>query len=285
MRRKRSMVVGVLCGAACALCVGAYVLQVDEQAEAVRAEALERYGGDQIEVCVAKRDIAPGETLTEGAVETKMWVAALLPEGAVTKRDEAVGKVVGTSVLKGEVILAKRFDAQTASLDVPQGSAAVSVPAREVQAVGGALRAGMRTDVYAIGANTAERILAQANVLATSATEAAGSGSSGAVTWVTLAVAPEKVQEVIAAAENLELYFVLPAEEGAAETETIDPESLRSRALEQGAAEKAEEAGGDAAPQGTALREGDGVTEGTAMKSGEASAVDGEQGKATSWIR
>ncbi len=279
------MVVGVLCGVACALCVGAYVLQVDEQAEAVRAEALERYGGDQIEVCVAKRDIAPGETLTEGAVETKMWVAALLPEGAVTKRDEAVGKVVGTSVLKGEVILAKRFDAQTASLDVPQGSAAVSVPAREVQAVGGALRAGMKTDVYAIGASTAERILAQANVLATSATEAAGSGSSGAVTWVTLAVAPEKVQEVIAAAENLELYFVLPAEGGAAETEAIDPESLRSRALEQGAAEKAEEAGGDAAPQGTTLQEGDGATEGTAMKSGEASAVDGEQGEATSWIR
>lgn len=252
MKRKKSLAVGILCGVACAACVGAYVMQVDDQAQAVRAEALERYGGEQIEVCVAKRDIAPGETLAESAVETKMWVAALLPEGAVTDRAQAVGKTTGTSILKGEVILTKRFAAQTASLDVPEGMVAVSVPARDVQAIGGALAAGMKADVYAIGSSSADRILTQAAVLATSATEADGSNGTADITWVTLAVAPAHVQEVISAAENLELYFVLPADSGTStqdsagskddpandasdsESVSIDPEKLRARVLSQG---------------------------------------------------
>lgn len=214
MKRKRSIVIGLACGVLCAVCVMAYVTQVDEQAAAVRAEALARYGGEQIEVCVAKRDIAAGETISDSAIETKMWVAALLPEGAVTDRNEVVGKAVGTSVLKGEVLLSRRFDARTSAIEVPQGYTAVSVPAREVQAIGGALAAGMKTDVYAIGATSAERILTQATVLATSASDAGTGSSSASITWVTLAVAPQKVQEVIAAAENLDLYFVLPAEAG-----------------------------------------------------------------------
>ena len=44
-----------------------------------RADALARYGGDQVEVCVAKRDIAAGETVDSGAIETRLWVADLLP--------------------------------------------------------------------------------------------------------------------------------------------------------------------------------------------------------------
>lgn len=222
MKRKRSITIGLVCGVLCAACVAAYVMQVDEQAAAVRAEALVRYGGEQIEVCVAKRDIAAGETIADSAVETKMWVAALLPEGAITDRGSAVGKTVGTSILKGEVLSERRFDAQTNPIEVPQGFTAVSVPAREVQAIGGALTPGMKTDVYAIGASSAECILAQATVLATS-TSVAGTGtSSAAITWVTLAVAPQKVQEVIAAAENLDLYFVLPAETQSTSAKTTE---------------------------------------------------------------
>ena len=40
-----------------------------------------------------------------------------------------------------------------AALDVPAGLSAVSVPARGVQAVGGALRPGMRVDLYAVGSH------------------------------------------------------------------------------------------------------------------------------------
>lgn len=283
MKRKRSMVLGVLCGIACALCVGLYLMQVSERADAVRAEALERYGGEQIEVCVAKRDIAPGETLTDGAIETKMWVAALLPEGAVTDPGEVTGKVAATSVLAGEVILAQRFDAKGASLEVPSGFAAVSVPAREVQAIGGALVAGMKTDVYAIGPSTAERILVRASVLATSAGEGTSGMGSAAITWVTLAVAPEKVQEVIAAAENLELYFVLPSQDE--QEGSVDPEALRSRVLDQkpAAGEESRSASAASADEGS-QREGASEALGSTRESGAVTA-DSDQGRGTSWIR
>ena len=48
------------CGLCCALCVALYLASVRGEVDAARAEALERYGGDQVEVCVAKRDMAAG---------------------------------------------------------------------------------------------------------------------------------------------------------------------------------------------------------------------------------
>lgn len=210
MRRSKSLVVGAICGLCCMVCVGLYVAQVDEQAAAVRAEALARYGGDQIEVCVARRDIAAGETLDEASVETKMWVAALLPEGAVTSLSDVAGRQVGSSIIKGEVLSDKRFEATASALEVPDGLTAVSVPARDVQAVGGALAAGMRADVYAIGPSSTSKLATKALIVDTSAAEKGLASSGSSVSWVTLAVPPSIVEELVSAAQNLELYFVLP---------------------------------------------------------------------------
>ncbi len=212
MKRSRSLAVGIACAAGCAICMGAFLVQVSDRAEAARAEALARYGGDQLEVCVARRDIAPGETIDEGAVAMGLWVADLLPDGVVTVREEAVGKQASAAILKGEALTVRRIGAgQALTLDIPEGLAAVSVPAREVQAVGGALQAGMRADVYATGASATELIVPRALVVATS-TDTSGALASGAVEWVTLAVAPAAVQELVAAAQNLEIYFVLPTD-------------------------------------------------------------------------
>ena len=58
MKRSRTTIIGIACGLACAACVFAYAQGVRGEADAARAEALARYGGEQLEVCVAKRDIA-----------------------------------------------------------------------------------------------------------------------------------------------------------------------------------------------------------------------------------
>ena len=195
MKRSRSLAMGIACAAGCAICTGAFLVQVSDQAEAARAEALARYGGDQLEVCVARRDIAPGETIDEGAVTMGMWVADLLPDGVVTARGEVVGKQASAAILKGEALTVRRIGAGlTPTLDIPEGLAAVSVPAREVQAVG-----------------ATELIVPRALVVATS-TDTSGALASGAVEWVTLAVAPSAVQELVSAAQSLEIYFVLPTD-------------------------------------------------------------------------
>lgn len=214
-KRDRSIAIGLACGLACALCVGLYVTQVDENAAEAQAEMLAKYGGDQIDVCVAKRDILAGETILDGDVETRTWIATLLPANAVLDKKEAVGKQVGSSILAGEVISSARFGFDSAEIDVPAGLVAVSVPTREVQAVGGALAPGMTTDVYAVGPSSTSRLAASVQVLATSMTPESSSGSASA--WVTLAVKPAIVQELVTASENLQIYFALPSAQSGAQ--------------------------------------------------------------------
>lgn len=210
MRVTKRTVAGIACALCCALCVGLYLVQAAGQVEQARAEALARYGGEQVEVCVATRNLAAGEVVGPGDVATKLWVADLLPEGAVTDSAQIVGCRLGSAIYKGEVVCARRTEVAANELSVPHGMAALSVPARSVQAVGGSVEPGMVVDVYATGPASTTRLVRSALVLATSA----GSGENAAVSnteWVTLAVKPQQVQELVAAAQNLELYFVLPA--------------------------------------------------------------------------
>lgn len=209
--KSKDLIVGCTCGVLCALCVGFYVMSVDAEAKAAEAEMLSKYGGDQVQVCVARRDIAAGQTIAEGDVEERTWVASLLPADAVMSRQDAVGKQLGSTILAGEVISSARFGFDSSSVDVPDGMYAVSVPAREVQAVGGALSPGSTVDVYAIGGTSTVRIAPSVLVLATSTSQ--DSRNSGADAWVTLAVDPALVQEVVQAAEGQTLYFALPGKD------------------------------------------------------------------------
>lgn len=231
-KRDRSIAIGLGCGLACALCVGLYVTHVDENAAAAQAEMLAKYGGDQIEVCVAKRDILAGETVLDGDVETRTWIATLLPANAVVDKKEAVGKQVGSSILAGEVISSSRFGFDSAEIEVPSGYVAVSVPAREVQAVGGALAPGMATDVYAVGPSSTTRLAASVQVLATSMAPEASSSSASA--WVTLAVKPMIVQELVTASENLQIYFTLPSTQGDGPADETDEAGKSNKADEEG---------------------------------------------------
>ena len=209
MKRSRTTIVGIACGLACAACVFVYMQGVRGEADAARAEALARYGGEQLEVCVAKRDIAAGETVDAGAVQTRMWVADLLPAEAFRSADDVVGKKASSTILAGEVLSGQRFRDAGSRLDVPGGLTALSVPAKDVQAVGGAIAAGSQVDIYATGGTSTDVLASDVLVLATSA--GSRESSDAKVSWITVAVKAESVQEIVAAAQKTELYFTLPA--------------------------------------------------------------------------
>ena len=211
MKQKHMMMVAIACGLVCALCVGLFMLSVRNEAEKARNEALARFGGEQVEAYVATRDIVAGERLDLSAVESKLWVADLLPERAVRSASDAVGKTATSSIYKGEVITSGRFEIGKDAIDVPAGKQAVSVPAKAVQAVGGAIRAGMSVDVYSSGGSSTTVLANGVNVLDTSV-GASNSLSSGGDGWITLAVEPDKVEEIIAASNKTTLYFTLPGE-------------------------------------------------------------------------
>ena len=256
------------CGLCCALCVALYLASVRGEVDAARAEALERYGGDQVEVCVAKRDLAAGEVVDASAVVTKMWVADLLPDTAVTDSSQIIGRRLGSNVIKGEVLCFRRTEVSDSELAVPAGMAAISVPARPVQAVGGSVEPGMEVDVYATGPVSTTKLVGGALVLATSAASESGATAE----WVTLAVEPERVQEVVAAAQNLELYFALPALGGSTPSdgstggavreaapqgqEAAEPSASAETPVEGPAAEAPSASGQPAAPENGATGEG-----------------------------
>ena len=207
--KSKTTLIGIACGIVCALCVFLYVQEVNGSVEAARAEALARYGGEQLEICTASHDLSVGTTITAGDVQTKLWVVDLLPADAVRSSSDIIGRQVTSPILQGEVISLKRFEDQAFSIEVPSGMSAVCVPAKAVQAVGGALAPGMKVDVYSTGDAATTRIGQELLVLATSASTSGNVGDS-AVTWITLAVDPQQVQEFVVAAQETKLYFVLP---------------------------------------------------------------------------
>lgn len=206
---RKTAILGLLSGVICALAVFVFTGEVQAQADSERAAALERFGGEQVEACVATADIAAGETINTANVAEKAWVADLLPADPVSYAD-ALGRQATSPIVAGEVVCEKRFDTDAEHIEVPEGLAAVSLPAGDVNAVGGAVERGMKVDVYLANSETAKPLASRVLVLSTSAGNAAGSGRG--ISWVTVAVEADRVQEFVSAANKGNLYFAIPGE-------------------------------------------------------------------------
>ena len=200
--KRGALIAGLISGALCAGCVFAYSVQVRGEADEARIEAMQRYGGEQVDVLVATKDIYPGETVDASNAEVKTWLSDLLPSGCVTSFDDVKGVQAASLIISGEAISQRRFDSSGSGIDVPQGCVALSVPAEDVQAVGGALSAGDVVDVYATGSQTA-CIGKQIMVLATNVEHS--SGTKAKVSWVTLAVPVEQSQEFVTASQSISI--------------------------------------------------------------------------------
>ena len=178
------------------------------EADSARAEAMQRYGGEQVDVLVATKDIYPGETLDASNAERKTWLSDLLPSECISSLDEVKGMQATSLIISGEAVARQRFESGGSGIEVPQGCVALAAPAQDVQAVGGALTAGDVVDVYATGSTTA-CIGKKISVLATNVDHA--NGSKAKVRWVTLAVPIDQSQEFVNASQSMDIYFVLPA--------------------------------------------------------------------------
>lgn len=206
MRTKRTVIVGLACGVVCAVAVACYTQSVQAEARQERDAALAEYGGDQVEVCVASRDLLEGETVSEDMVVTEAWLVDLLPEGTTGSCEDLIGNRLSSPVLEGEPISSKRFEDGSEDLAVPEGMTALSLPTTPANSAGGRLCAGSLVDVYSTGDSSTVLLVSGAMVLETGAQTSSSTGAS----WVTVAVAPDRVQELVDASRRTELSFVLP---------------------------------------------------------------------------
>ncbi|MBO4365425.1 MAG: Flp pilus assembly protein CpaB [Eggerthellaceae bacterium] len=233
MKRKATFLLSILCGVVCALAVFAYTAQIQREASQARAEALSRYGGEQLEVCVATQDIAAGDMVAASNVTTRQWLVDLLPADPVESFDSVSGQRATSSIVAGEVLSNRHFEGGALDIDIPSGLEAVSIEVEQAQAVGGALKTGAEVDVYAAG--PVETALIASDVYVVSAGNA-----SGTRTWVTLAVPPDLVEQLIAATQSSTLYLTLPAPTDSDQTDPASDES--APASEDEAAEETPDA-------------------------------------------
>ena len=207
-RLDRNMKIALLSGILAAICVVLLLCSVRNESSAQQRELAEKYGGNQAEVCVAKRDIAAGETLKDTDVEVRQWVSSLLPDNPATTKKDCVGKQLGSSILKGEVVSIGRFQSQDSSINVPSGKVAVSIPLDDTSSVGGTLKVNQKVDIYATGSSTTSKICSGVQILETSNSDKTVNSETK---WVTVAVDKDSAQEVVSAAQKLKLYVVLPS--------------------------------------------------------------------------
>lgn len=214
MKRGVKLAISVATGLVAALLAFGYGSSVRAGAERERQEVLAAYGGDLVRVCVATRDIDVGETLDESNVQVEEWVASLLPADAVTSMHDLAGKSATSSIPARAVLCPTYFEGRDGGLDVPDGLIAVSVPVDSAHAVGGAVETGDEVDVYLSGSGVSS-VLCRARVLTCS-----NQGNDAAdLSWVTLAVEPDRVAELLAATSAGSISVVVPGA-GVYETES-----------------------------------------------------------------
>ncbi len=212
--QRKQKLIALACGVLATICVFAYTASIKSEAAMARAASIQQYGGDRVRVLVANSDIPIGTPLNESNTFQQEWLVDLLPQGHAAQSYEQIdGQVAQVEIKKNEPVLLERVGDGSSRITVPDGLSAASVSSDDVLAVGGAIRAGSVVDVYVETAKgeitlIGERIL----VLETSTPENA---KDGKITWVTLAVKPNSVSELLAASTRGTIHFVLPGNSAA----------------------------------------------------------------------
>lgn len=164
----------------------------------------------ETEVLVAIRDLAAGLTIAGSDVGRAQRTTSQLPDGALTSESDAVGRVVSSSVRRGEVITDRRVLGP--GLSAGLGSGMVASPVRLVDLeVTALLRPGDRVDILAAsdGASIAAVIAAHVLVLAVPSASSEAGSMAQPLGLVVVAVDQETAGRLAAAAASSALTATL----------------------------------------------------------------------------
>ena len=214
-RQRKQTIISAVCAAVAVLGVFAYTASVNSEAAMARAAAIHSYGGERVEVVVATKGIPVGSPVDESNVTTQEWLVDLLAQGeAATSVDQVAGKVAQADIKRNEPIMLDRVGSGASRIAVPVGLSAVSVSSDDVLAVGGAIQKGSFVDVYVETAE-GEVVLLGQKILVLETSTSENPSTKQQVTWVTLAVTPASVSELITASSKGTIHFVLPGTDNA----------------------------------------------------------------------
>lgn len=244
--KRKPLLLALLLAVLAGGCAFLFFQNARQSADAAHQQLLSKYGGEQVAICMARRNLEPGETVRARDVEVKHTLASLVPEGCFTTPDDIVDKTLTACVVKGEAFVKRRFVADDTAMRVPLGFVAISVPLRSSSVALELVKPGSRVNVYATGEQSsallAQRVLVLASASANQKSESAGALAS----WVVVAVPQSKAQEFVSASKKTQLTVVLPSsDEG-----TNAPENASTKAPEN-----AREHASTAAPENARINE------------------------------
>jgi pilus assembly protein CpaB len=175
-------------------------------------------------VLVAASDIKLGSVLHDADLKPAEW-AGPIPNGAIRKRQDAVGRAVISNIYQGEPILATRLAAPGSgaglAATIPPGMRAEAVKVDEVVGVAGFVTPGMHVDVLISGIppganNPAEgaiskTLLQNVEVLSagTDIQQDRGESKPKQVQVVNLLVTPEQAEELALTGSQMHIQLVL----------------------------------------------------------------------------
>lgn len=214
MKRRTRLAISIAAGVVAAAIALLYISSVRAEAAEAEEDALSRYSSELVSVCVATRDIDPGETIDEANVSVEEWLSGLVPEDALTSLDDVIGSTATSRIPENAVLSSVYFERDEGSLDVPDGCVAVSVACDAEHALGGDLEEGDRVDVYVSKSGVSD-LLTEAQVLDTNVLSDGG----GDLEWVTLAVDESAVEELLAATTTGTISLAVPGSSGSGQSE------------------------------------------------------------------
>ena len=196
----------------------AYAETVRQEAERVRSDAIERFGGEVAQLVVATQTLEAGEVITERNVRVRDWVSDLAPVGALVSLDDAIGREVRVPIAEGAPLTELNFRDESALSEVPSGHVAVSVPVTDKLGISRGVTRGAHVSAYAVSGDGPRLIASDIEVLS----ELASSTGIVASQQITIAVLPEDVSEVLGASATGDLRLVIPADDVEVASEADD---------------------------------------------------------------
>lgn len=195
MKSKRAIIMlalSVLVGIAAVLLAGRWMGQ--------------QAASDKTTVLVATRDLDLGQAITAPMLQSIAWPKGALPAGAFNDPKKLEGRVVRSSIFKGEPVLAPKLAAEgaKAGLDsvIKEGQRAITVKVNEVVGVAGFLAPGSYVDLLVNirddRDNPMSRVVLERIMVLAIAQEAQRPDESKprVVNAVTLEVTPEQAEKI-----------------------------------------------------------------------------------------
>ncbi len=171
-------------------------------------------------IVVAANNIPMGTRLDAGLITVRDWPKAGVPQGALSERDAAVGRLVKGEITRDEPILESRLFPKDVSgtpgimsVMVPPGKRAMAVGVNEVIGVSGFILPKDRVDVIATrsdqSSKSSETILQNIEVLAAGKRLEQEGKQNVEVPTLTLAVSPPEAERLALALQQGKIHIAL----------------------------------------------------------------------------